>query len=94
MIKVWIHKPGGQAPFLMTEMTADECATQFDLGTAKYLRPLDPSQPLAPPPLATDTDPELVVFEVLADEEGGTYKPGYYASEMTADAVQVLIGEE
>ncbi len=94
MIKVWIHKPGGEAPFMLADMSAEDCAKQFDLDEAKFLRALDPSKPMSPPPLAADTDPELVVFEVLADEEGGKYKPGYYASKMTADTVQELIGEE
>ncbi len=96
MVKVWIHKPGGTEPFLVTEMSLQDCATQFDLDDAKFLQGLGerPLTALEPGPLGADPDPELVVFEVLREEETAQIKPGYYASDMTADTVRELIGEE
>ncbi len=94
MVNVWIHKPGGTEPFLVIEMSLQDCATQFDLQDAKFLQPLGEGSPTAPGPLGVDPDPELVVFEVLPDEQTALIKPGYYASHMTADTVQELIGEE
>ena len=95
MVKIWTHKPGGVEPVLVTEMSLSECRAEFDLDEAKFLEPLGehPPTPSAPGPLGADTNPELVVFEVLPDDDGGM-KPGYYASKMTADTVQTLIGEE
>ncbi len=96
MVKVWIHKPGGSEPFLLTETSVQNCATQFDLKEADFLQPLGEHPPTTkePGPLGSNPDPELVVFEVLADEVLGKIKPGYYASHMTYDTVQELIGEE
>ena len=96
MVKVWIHKPGGAAPFLVTEISLQACAAHFDLAEATFLQPLWEGPPTAatPGPLGDDLDSELVVFEVLADEDGGPIKPGYYASKMTASTVLELIGEE
>ena len=95
MVKVWIHKPGSTEPFLVIETSLQDCATQFDLQEAKFLQPLgDEPPPTAPPPLAANPDPELVVFEVLPDEQTALIKPGYYASHMTADTVLELMGEE
>jgi hypothetical protein len=96
MVKVWIHKPGGTEPFLVTEMSLQDCAMQFDLQDAKFLQPLGERSltALAPGPFGADPDPELVVFEVLPDEQTALIKSGYYASHMTADTVQELIGEE
>lgn len=96
MVKVWIHNPGGAAPFFVSEMTLQDCVTQFDLEESEFLQPLGEHPPTAraPGPLGADPDPELVVFEVLPDERSARVKPGYYASHMTADTVQELIGEE
>ncbi len=96
MVKVWIHNPGGTEPLLLTEMTMQDCVTQFDLEEAEYMQALGAHPPTvpAPGPLGADPDPELVVFEVLSDERTARVKPGYYASHMTADTVQELIGEE
>ncbi len=96
MVKVWIHKPGGVTPFLVTEMSLQDCATQFDIQDATFLQPLGEGPPTAaaPGPLGANPDPELVVFEVLPDEQTALIKPGYYASQMTADTVLELIGEE
>jgi hypothetical protein len=96
MVKVWIHKPGGEEPFLVTEMSVEACAAQFDLADAEFLKPLGahPPTPAAPGPLGDDQDPELVLFEVLPEDQDGTMRAGYYVSHMTADTVQELIGEE
>ena len=96
MVKVWIHKPGGMEPLLVTEMTLKDCVTQFDLEEAEFMQPLGAHPPTSrdPGPLGADPDPELVVFEVLSDEQSALVKSGYYASHMTADTVQELIGEE
>jgi hypothetical protein len=96
MVKVWIHKPGGTEPFLVTEMSLQDCATQFDLQDAKFLEPLGEHPPtaLVPGPLGSNPEPELVMFEVLSDEQTTQIKSGYYASHMTAETVQELIGEE
>lgn len=95
MVKVWIHKPGGTEPFLVTEMSLQDCATQFDLQEARFLQPLGEGPTTAAAgPLGTDLNPALVVFEVLPDEQTALIKSGYYASHMTADTVQELIGEE
>lgn len=96
MVKVWIHKPGGSEPFLITEMSLKDCIAQFDLEDARFLQPLGERPPTAstPGPLGTDPNPQLVVFEVLAGDEPAPIKPGYYASQMTADTVLELIGEE
>jgi hypothetical protein len=96
MVKVWIHKPGGTEPLQVAEMTMQDCVSQFDLEEAEYMQELGahPPTPRAPGPLGADPDPELVVFEVLSDEKTARVKPGYYASHMTADTVQELIGEE
>ena len=96
MVKVWIHKPGGTEPFLVTEMSLQDCITRFDLQDAKFLHPLGERPPTAqaPGPLGVNPDPGLVVFEVLPDEQTAMLKSGYYASLMTADTVQELIGEE
>lgn len=91
MVKVWIHKPGGTEPFLVTEMSLQDCAAQFDLEEATFLRPLGERPSV---PFGADPDPELVVFEVLSDEQGVLIKPGYYVSHMTANTVLELIGEE
>jgi len=96
MVKVWIHKPGGAEPLLLTEIGLQDCLSQFDLDAATFLQPLGdrPPSPPAPGPLGADADPDLVVFEVLPDEQTGQIKPGFYASKMTAATVQELIGEE
>jgi hypothetical protein len=96
MVKVWIHKPGSTEPFLAEEITLQDCVTQLDLEQARFLQPLGDRPPSAaePGPLGANPDAELVVFEVLADEPGGQIKPGYYASQMTADTVLELIGGE
>ena len=96
MVKIWTHKPGGAEPFLVTEMSLSECMAEFDLADARFLEPLGEHPPTAgaPGPLGADPDPELVVFEVLADDGTEEIKPGYYASKMTAETVQTLIGEE
>jgi hypothetical protein len=96
MVKVWTHKPGGMEPFLVTEMSVNECAAQFDLEDAIFLAPLTKHSPSAaePGPLGTNKDPGLVLFEVLADEANAQIKPGYYVSAMTADTVHELIGED
>jgi|GEM_PF-3417058 len=96
MVKIWIHKHGSTEPQLVTEISLQDCASQFDLAAAKYLQPLSDAAPTAasPGPLGDDADPQLVVFEVLAGEETGQIKAGYYASKMSADTVQELIGEE
>lgn len=96
MVKMWIHKPGGDAPFLINEISLADCLAQFDLADAKFLQPLGdhPPSPDAPGPLGDDPNPELVVFEVLGDETATDIQPGYYASHMTANTVQELIGEE
>jgi len=96
MVKLWVHKPGGAEPSLVTEISVSECAAEFDLLEAEFLRPLGEHPPTAsaPGPLGADPDPELVVFEVLRDERTAKIKPGYYASRMTADTVRELIGEE
>ncbi len=93
MVKVWIHRPGGTEPSLVTELSLQACAAQFDLEEAKFLQPLGERPWTAAGPLGADRDPELVVFEVLPDEQTGPIKAGYYASHMTAHAVQELIGE-
>ncbi len=93
MVKVWIHKPGGTEPFLVTEMSLQNCATQFDLQDAKFLQPLGEPPWTAAGPLGANPDPKLVVFEVLPDEQTALIEPGYYASHMTADTVQELLGE-
>jgi len=96
MVKVWIHKPGGTEPFLVTEMSVQDCTTQFDLQEAMFLQPLGERPPTskAPGPLGVNPDPALVVFEVLLDERTTLIKPGYYASHITAETVQELVGEE
>jgi len=96
MVKVWIHRPGGIEPFLVTEMSLQDCASQFDLQEATFLQPMGERPPTAaaPGPLGSNPDPELVVFEVLPDEQTTLIKPGYYVSHMTAETVQELIGEE
>ena len=96
MVKVWTHKRGGTEPFLVTEMSLQDCTAQFDLQEARFLQPLGERPPTAAAggPLGADLDPELVVFEVLPDEQTALIKSGYYASHMTADTVQELIGEE
>ena len=96
MVKIWTHKPGGAEPLLVTEMSLPECVAEFDLAEAEYLEPLGDHPPTAssPGPLGDDPDPELVVFEVLTDDGTGEIKPGYYASQMSADTVLTLIGEE
>ncbi len=94
MVKVWIHKPGGLEPFLVTEMSVQDCAAQFDLNDAKFLQPLGDRQPMVPAPLGDDPNPALVIFEVLPDEAAADIKAGYYASSMNADTVQELVGEE
>ena len=93
MVKVWIHKPGGTEPSLVTELAVEDCTAQFDLAEARFLQPLGARPWTAAGPLGADPDPELVVFEVLPDEQTSLIKPGYYASHMTAHAVQELIGE-
>ena len=62
MVKVWIHKPGGIEPFLVTEISVHDCATQFDLQEARFLQPLGerPLTAAAPGPLGADPNPELV----------------------------------
>ncbi len=94
MVKVWIHKRGGTEPFLVTDMSLQDCARQFDLRDARFLQPLGerPLTASAPGPLGAD--PELVVFEVLPHEQTALIKPGYYASQMSAGTVLELIGEE
>ncbi len=96
MVKVWTHKHGDTAPFLVIEMSVAACARQFDLEDAEFLQPLGehPPTPAAPGPLGDNLDPELVVFEVLPDEQSAQIKPGYYTSHMTAGAVQELLAEE
>lgn len=96
MVKIWIHKPGGVEPYLVTEMSVENCTRQFDLQDAEYVQSLGsrPPTPKAPGPLGDDLDPELVVFEVLADEQNATIEPGYYVSQMTADTVQELLSED
>lgn len=96
MVKVWMHKPGGTEPFLVIETSLQNCVTQFDLQEAKLIQPLGEHPPTAaePGPLGDNPAPELVVFEVLADEQTAQIKPGYYASQMTADTVRELISEE
>lgn len=96
MAKIWIHEPGGDAPFLLIEMSAENCARQFDLNDADFLQPLGEHPPTAaaPGPLGENPDPALVVFEVLPDEQTARIKPGYYASHMAADTVQELLAEE
>ena len=95
MVKVWIHKRGGTEPFLVTELSLQDCATQFDLQDARFLQPLGERPPtaLVPGPLGTNPEPELVVFEVLPDGQTALIKAGYYASHMTAGTVQELVGE-
>jgi hypothetical protein len=92
MVNVWIHTPGGTAPYLLTEMEVDACSDKFDLDDATYLRPLGDQPPEAPPALGDD--PEVVVFEVLQSESTDSLKTGFYASGMSADTVRELIGEE
>ena len=96
MVKIWVHKSGGTEPYLLTETSVQNCRTQFDLSDATYLQPLGEHPPTneQPGPLGDNSDPELVVFEVLADEAKTEFKPGYYASQMSYDTVQELIGEE
>lgn len=96
MVKVWTHKPGGMEPFLVTELSVHDCAAQFDLDDAIFLQPLTKHSPSTaePGPLGTNTDPGLVLFEVLADEQTAQIKSGYYVSAMTADTVHELIGED
>jgi hypothetical protein len=96
MVKVWIHKLGGTDPLLATEMSLSDCTAQFDLDRAKFMQPLGehPPSPSEPGPLGADPNPELVVFEVLADEQSGRITPGYYASAMTADTVQTLLASD
>lgn len=96
MVKLWVHKPGGAAPLLVTEISLPECLRQFDLADAEFLQPLGehPPTPRAPGPLGDDKDPQAVIFEVLADEQTPSVRPGYYHSSMTFDTVQELIAEE
>jgi hypothetical protein len=96
MVKVWIHKRGGTEPFLVIEMSLQDCATQFDLHDAEFMQPLDDGPPSAqkPGPLGDNADPDLVVFEVMPNDQTTVVKPGYYASHMSAGTVQELIGEE
>lgn len=58
------------------------------------MQPLGARPLTASAPLGANPDPKLVVFEVLPDEQTALIKPGYYASQMTADTVMELIGEE
>lgn len=96
MVKISIHKRDGKEPFLVTEMSLEDCTKSFDLGEAKFLQLLGDRQPTARKPgsLSENPDPELVIFEVLAGEQTAEIEPGYYASNMTADTVQELLGEE
>ena len=96
MVKLWAHRKGGEAPFLLLEITLAECLRQYDLENAEFLQPLGehPPSPQAPGPLGDDPDSQLVVFEVLADEPSEKVGPGYYASHMSADTVQELLAEE
>ena len=96
MVKLWVHKPGGVQPRLVTEISLADCLRQYDLEDAAFLQPLGehPPTPEAPGPIGTDTDPQAVIFEVLADEQTSSVKPGYYHSRMTADTVQELLAEE
>lgn len=96
MVKLWTHRKGGGEPFLMLEVTLAECQRQYDLENAEFLQPLGehPPTPQAPGPLGDNPDPQLVVFEVLADESSDKIRPGYYASHMSADTVQELLAEE
>ena len=93
MVKVWIHKPGTTEPLEVAEVTVAQCTAEFDLGDAKFLQPLGKHPPSVrePGPLGANPDPELVVFEVLADEGSGKIKPGYYVSGMEADTVRELL---
>lgn len=96
MVNVWIHKPGDGEPFLAASVSVAEAIRAFDLDSAVFIAPLGGKAPrlTEPEPLLDDPDPEAVVFEVLAREENGAAKAGYYASGMTADTVQELLAEE
>ena len=96
MVKLWAHKKGGEEPFLLLEITLAECLRQYDLENAEFLQPLGEHPPTsqAPGPIGGDSDPQRVVFEVLADESSDTIRPGYYASHMSADTMQELLAEE